>query len=192
MKKCMKCGNEMPDNAVFCTACGTKQAQTSPTDRPKTVTMICSKCSGTMTVDEEHKSLFCPYCGSKELILESDTVKAEQIRSQTQKDVEFKKLEQADKVLTQQTEEKKAEEIKKRKLPVVALVFGIISLLFCVIFFMSGKVASGFISLIQTALFAFSFISGKGIVSVDFGNAFVLSAVAGWVEIIPLFISMVG
>lgn len=184
MKKCQNCGNELLDNASFCTVCGTKQIFDQPTESPKTITLVCSKCSGTMTVDENNRSLFCPYCGSKELILESDAVATEKIRALTQKEIEFKKIEQ-------QEEEKKKESIKKRKLPVVALVFGIVSLIFSVVSFSMGNISTGFIILIQTSLFVFSFVSGKGLISdVDFGNVFILSAVAGWIEYIPLFISL--
>lgn len=192
MKYCQKCGREIADQAVFCAACGAKQENAIPADTPKTITMVCGKCNGTMTVDEKNKTIVCPYCGSKELILESDAVQVEKTRSEAYKEVELKKLEQTDRVLEEQTKEKKAQEVKKRKLPVVALIFGIISLLFSVVWFLSGNIAPGFVSLIQALLFVFSFISGKDLIGVDFGKVFILAAVAGWVEYIPLFISMIG
>lgn len=192
MKYCQKCGKEMAENAKFCTACGSQQEADVPAGTPKTITMVCSKCNGTMTVDEQNKTVFCPYCGSKELILESDAVKVEKIRTEAQKKVEFKKLEQTDRVLDEQAKEKKAQEVKKRKLPVVALVFGIISLLAAVVDFASGKISTGFISLIQAVLFVFAFVSGKELIQVDFGNVFILAAVAGWIEYIPCIISMVA
>ena len=34
----------------------------------------CKSCNGTMEMDEERPILFCPYCGSKELVEESDDV----------------------------------------------------------------------------------------------------------------------
>lgn len=192
MKYCQKCGREIADNALFCAACGTKQETAAPANPPKTIQMVCSKCNGTMTVDEKNNSMVCPYCGSKELILESDQVKVEKIRTEARKEVEFKKLEQADKALEMQAQESRAQEIKKRKLPVVALVFGIISFLFAVLILASGHIVTGMITMIQTILFVFSFVSGKELIKVDFGNAFILAAVAGWIEYIPVFISMIG
>ena len=182
----------MPDSAKFCTACGSRQEPDVPKGAPKTITMVCSKCNGTMTADEQNKTVFCPYCGSKELILESDAVKVEKIRTEAQKEVEFKKLEQTDRVLDEQAKEKRAQEARKRKLPVVALIFGIISLLSGVICLASGQIPTGIICIIQTLLFVFAFVSGKELIDVDFGNAFVLAAVAGWIEYIPVFVSMLG
>ncbi|MBQ6154116.1 MAG: zinc-ribbon domain-containing protein [Ruminococcus sp.] len=193
MKYCQKCGKEIADNAVFCAVCGTKQDALSPTaNMPKTVTMVCSKCSGTMTVDEQNNSVVCPYCGSRELILESDAVKVEKIKTEAQKEIEFKRLEQENRVLDEQAKEKHAQEVKRRKLPVVALVFGIISLLFAVMILATGKISTGFITMIQALLFIFSFVSGKELIPVDFGKVFVLSAVAGWIVYIPCFISIIG
>ena len=193
MKYCQTCGKEIPDSSQFCPACGSRQENHSPAkDTVKTVTLICSKCSGTMTVDEQNKSVTCPYCGSKELILESDAVQVEKIRTEAHKEVEFKKLEQADRALDEQAKEKRAQEVKKRKLPVVALVFGIISLLFAVIYLLSGKVTTGIISLIQALLFVFAFISGKDLINVDFGNVFILAAIAGWIEYIPCMVSFIA
>lgn len=35
-------------------------------------TMICKNCGATMEVDEDKNILYCPYCGSKELIENDD------------------------------------------------------------------------------------------------------------------------
>ena len=119
MKYCQQCGKPLEDHMRFCGACGAMQQASSADHTPKTINLVCSKCSGTMTADKDKGSITCPYCGSTELILESDTVQVEKIRTQAQKDIEFKKMEQEDKVRKEQAQEKKAESIKKRQLPIV-------------------------------------------------------------------------
>lgn len=39
------------------------------------IKLKCKECNGTMEVDKEKGIICCPYCGSKELIDESDAVK---------------------------------------------------------------------------------------------------------------------
>lgn len=50
----------------------------------KTVIMECSECHGTMQLDEEKAQgiMVCPYCGKKEMIIESDMVKIEKIKAE--------------------------------------------------------------------------------------------------------------
>lgn len=59
----------------------------------KTISLVCEKCKGTMTVDKDRSVLRCPYCGSAELIPENDNVKIAKIKNDTQKEIELKKLE---------------------------------------------------------------------------------------------------
>lgn len=42
------------------------------------ISLKCKRCNGTLTVDEGKSILACPYCGAKELIIESDLLKATQ------------------------------------------------------------------------------------------------------------------
>ena len=44
-----------------------------------------------MTIDEGKNILECPYCKSTQLIIESDQVKMQKIRSDTEKEIEFRK-----------------------------------------------------------------------------------------------------
>ena len=53
------------------------------------VSLKCKSCNGTMEVDPEREILSCPYCGSRDLLVESDAVRIEQIKSQTKKDIEL-------------------------------------------------------------------------------------------------------
>lgn len=62
-----------------------------------TISLKCKECGGVLEVDADREVLSCPYCGSKELFLESDEVKIERIRSKAYTDVELKKLENEEK-----------------------------------------------------------------------------------------------
>lgn len=75
---CSMCGKEIADNQNFCTKCGTAIV------REKSLRIIrlkCSECQGIMDVDFDKQVIQCPYCGSKSLLIESDEIKIEQIRS---------------------------------------------------------------------------------------------------------------
>lgn len=54
-----------------------------------TVSLKCKECGGVLEVDADREVLSCPYCGSKELFLESDEVKIERIRLKAYTDVEL-------------------------------------------------------------------------------------------------------
>ncbi|MBP5595048.1 MAG: hypothetical protein J6Y02_06675 [Pseudobutyrivibrio sp.] len=49
----------------------------------------CEDCGGIMEIDQAKSILCCPYCGSKELIEESDDVKKAKIKA----DIELRKIE---------------------------------------------------------------------------------------------------
>ncbi len=55
------------------------------------MTMKCKKCDGDMTLSKDGKMLICPYCGTTELVDESDAVKTERIRQDAYKEVESEK-----------------------------------------------------------------------------------------------------
>lgn len=48
---------------------------------PKVVELKCNNCGAILNYDEDREILFCPYCGSKNLIVFSDNVKIEKIKS---------------------------------------------------------------------------------------------------------------
>lgn len=92
----------------------------------KTVTIRCEHCGGTMTVDDSNSSvLMCPYCGSKELMRESDKVKIVKIQSDTQREIELKKLEL-------ENRERKRRMIAKTILKTISILLGSFVALFIV------------------------------------------------------------
>ena len=76
---CSKCGNELRANDSFCSKCGAEVN----TQSNNTVHLTCKNCGSSMTFDDDKQIVACPYCGSKELLIESDDVKIERIKSQT-------------------------------------------------------------------------------------------------------------
>lgn len=76
---CSKCGNELSDGDAFCSKCGAKVS----TNSQSTIHLVCQHCGSVMDYDDERQIVACPYCGSKELIEESDDVKIERIKSKT-------------------------------------------------------------------------------------------------------------
>ena len=76
---CSKCGNELRANDSFSSKCGAEVN----TQNNNTVHLTCKNCGSSMTFDDDKQIVACPYCGSKELLIESDDVKIERIKSQT-------------------------------------------------------------------------------------------------------------
>ena len=59
----------------------------------KTYSLKCQSCGGVLNLDDAREVMFCPYCGSKEIFEESDSVKKERIRTQAYRDIELGKQE---------------------------------------------------------------------------------------------------
>ena len=122
-----------------------------------TIHLQCKSCGGNLDIDRNQSLIFCPFCGSRELLIDSDAVAVEKIRQQT----EFKKWERED--LQQQREEN--EKYKNSKAGNVALVFAII----CGLMFVGAvtiiRSVPNFLRslslLLQTASFLLSFLIRK-------------------------------
>ena len=75
---CSKCGNKLSDGDAFCSKCGAKVG----TNSQSTIHLVCQHYGSVMDYDER-QIVACPYCGSRELVEESDDVKIERIKSKT-------------------------------------------------------------------------------------------------------------
>ena len=64
-------------------------------DVNKTVSMRCKECGGIL--EGSGNELVCPYCGSKELVIDSDAVAVEKIRNETYREFQNKKLQKEEK-----------------------------------------------------------------------------------------------
>ena len=187
---CRKCGAVLSEGVKFCSKCGQKVAD----DSPKTIQLKCRDCGGIMTSEEENTILCCPYCGSKELIPESDDVKIERIKSQTYKDIELEKIKymsEKEKRESDREQEKEREQERKRfsksKFSKFLLILALICLFSMFSAFSSRSILSGIIALIQVSLFVAAWLMGMGFVKEKIPRLHVLLEVIGFFLIILFF-----
>ena len=184
MSLCKKCGADVPPGVRFCSGCG---APVSESGEPGRIVLKCRDCNGVMTMDKEGEILTCPYCGSKELIRNSDTVAVEKIRQQT----EFKKWERED-----LKEEQQKKEAKERSYKFGA--FGVISIICAVLFGLMAAVQfthiqngwsvfAGLIAVSGVLVFSASVILRRGIVKIDKGYLATVLMIGGFLLLIPYF-----
>ena len=95
------------------------------------INLKCENCGGELTVDEQGKYLTCPFCGSKEFIIDSDAVAVEKIRQQTA----FRQWEREDN--TQKEQERSA--YRNSKAGTVSLIFAVICGIGCIVGFSSAR-----------------------------------------------------
>lgn len=187
---CRKCGTVVSSDAKFCPTCGQKVQA----DDPKTLQLKCRDCGGTMTSEEGNTILFCPYCGSKELIPESDDVKIERIKSEAYREIELEKIKyMSEKEKRERDREREKEREKERKqfsksksskwllILVVICLFAMFSA------FSRRSVLSGIIALIQVGLFGTAWLMGMGFVREKIPRLHVLLKVIGFFLIILFF-----
>lgn len=198
--KCRKCGAEVSEGTKFCPECGTKMEDTAAGGKAAghggTIQLRCKACGGELTrQDEDAPILICPFCGSKELIRESDSVTIERIRSKNEKEVEMERLRQEEqKRLFEKEKEEKAEaeqrieKFKKSKLKKWIIAFFIICLLVVIACFQSGRILAGMVALLQTAAFGVAWLSGHQIIPEKFKNMHVAAAAVGFLLIVPFFL----
>ena len=128
-----------------------------------TIRLQCHNCGGELTIDPQKEILASPFCGSKELITDSDVVEVEKIRQQTA----FKQWERED----NERKEQERSAYRNSKAGIVSLVFSIICGCGCIGCFSSArniyKVLYGTVLLIQTASFLLSFLERKEVISLQ-------------------------
>ena len=73
-------------------------ANSGPVQRIK---MSCQKCGSSTELDSEKQILFCPYCGAKELIVESDYVKEARIKAASREKIAENKRQAANEIYDQ-------------------------------------------------------------------------------------------
>lgn len=84
---CPNCGNKNDKGARFCSSCGNPMTQ----KQHQTARMVCNSCHGSLNIENYGEILICPYCGSKDLVIDSDVVKMH--RMDIQKEIEIKEIE---------------------------------------------------------------------------------------------------
>lgn len=191
MKKCNKCGIDYPDNTMFCPECG---GQVVAAPQVQTHKLHCKNCNGTMDIEEGGLVLICPFCGSKELIAESDAVVVEKIKQKNHREIELGKQqlerERMEQEYEKAEEEKKANAIRKFKksfMGVLLIVVGVISALFCLVSFNDRRILSGIVAIIIGALCVVSYLMGVQVIKEKFKGMRIIAAILAFVLIIPYF-----
>ena len=164
---CRKCGIRVDDSFKYCPNCG----ETLKTKKEyKTGILKCKICGGIMNIDDENPVLYCPYCGSKELILERDNVTIERVKNKTKRDIEYKKIdlerekleierEEAEKRL----EEQKAQAFKKGTFSKIIIGFIVLAVLCVVTAVHDGKILASIIGVVQIVLLVTAWLFGARI-----------------------------
>ena len=82
---CYKCGQKLIDGANFCAFCGASMQNRSLNNGNKSVYGViqlrCNNCGGTLTGNANSPILNCPFCHSTEMIVESEKVAMQRIKS---------------------------------------------------------------------------------------------------------------
>ena len=202
--QCPKCGTQITkSNARFCENCGAvlkRKRQSRRTDSPeeaglaaaydsnesgvKTYVLRCKSCGGTLNRTEDEDVLVCPYCGSKEIIEESDAVKIEKMRAEAKRERELRKEAQKEEELRLLAKKK-----YKRSFSFILTVFLLcVSLFGCLLAFSDYYIASGIIAIIQSALFIAALLIGLGVVKPKRANPKNLLVIAAALLIIPYLV----
>ena len=123
--KCEKCGTELFSSAKFCHVCGHPVPQK---EKPVlTKRLECQHCGGIMDVDETRNVKVCPYCGSKELVKESDQVTMQRIKSHAWKEVQKDKEETKRVAVTEhEITERENKKSETRSDSIIFIIVGII------------------------------------------------------------------
>lgn len=104
---CSNCGTEITAGSKFCYKCG---KPTKNIDAVQIAKLKCQECNGIMEVDSDKQVAMCPYCGSKKLIIESDDVKIEKIRSEKDITIERQRGDvEIEKIKLENAEKKRAD-----------------------------------------------------------------------------------
>ncbi len=190
---CQNCHEEINDNVRYCPCCGT---ETASDDAVRKVSLICSSCGGTLTVNEGSSVLLCPFCGAKELILQSESIEIEKIRNATRKEIEIEKIKSEERLKLKAQEQKLSKEeqkyiaeFKKGKLSKFLVVGLAVSLLFAFMFFFNMYIVAGVIAVVQAVCFVLAWMMGMRIIKDRSRHLHTILTIVGVLLFIPALIS---
>lgn len=163
-------------------------------DEVKKISLVCEKCGGTLMVDDAKEVMACPYCGSKTLLVESDNVTIERIRTSAQKEVELERIRVDDRkqqrLMEQEREQEvtiQAEKFRKSKW-FKLLIVGFLIAVFCAYScFSDGKILGGILAVLQAGCFGLAWMMGMQIVKEKKRYMHILIAIVGMILIVPTF-----
>lgn len=135
------------------------------------VSLICNSCGGALSVDEGSQVLMCPFCGAKEMLLESEAVQIEKIRSESYKEIQIAKIKSAERLKLKAQEQKnkekeqaEANKFKKRFSSKLLIVGFVLCVLVSLLFFVDFYVVSGVLAILQALCFAAAWLMGMRII----------------------------
>lgn len=150
---CKYCGSELTDGAAFCTECGKKTGNTG-------IRLSCTECGAALTREGKSQTLVCPYCGSKRILKENDSLIRSQLRAKRARDL-----------LKKQGKEEKRAEAERRRIAYShswGKRFTILGLLVCflmvVVSFSDERPNAAVIAIVQSCLLFVSWMMGMQII----------------------------
>ena len=183
---CSNCGAKIDNNIRYCPNCGAQQSDSAFGPSGKTMKLTCKQCHGVLQYSIDNPVLICPYCGSKELILENDAVTIERIRSRTYKEVQFEKnktLKEIERLknerIDREREEERRRSFQKSIFCKIVIIFTVICALMAASGFSNYEPIGGIVAVIQTILLILTFLTGIGFIKERIrGQQYVLFIVA--------------
>lgn len=176
---CKKCGKQITENSKFCPECGSSLEESCSV---RTFHLKCSNCGADMEVNEETNEIYCSYCGTKQLILDPELIKAK-----NSKEIELEKIKSEER---KQDKKEKSDELKsyrKSKLSKFTIIIAVLCLIFGFMAFKSRHYLSGIIAIIQIVLFTVSWLIGMQIIKSKIKNIHIALSTLAFILIIPFF-----
>ncbi len=128
--KCKRCGKTLHGDANFCSNCGWDITDYS--SKMKSVRFLCKGCNSEMQISTESQIVRCPCCGSTELIIESDDVTIERIRSKTVLEHQKQEFEQEKEIFYR--EERKEKNSARQEMIITIILCATFLLFFAMLF----------------------------------------------------------
>lgn len=160
-------------------------------EKTKNLSVVCSNCGGQIDVNTMDEKVQCPYCGTNyvvsELLNESDEVRIEKIKSNTQKQIEQEKLRHEVEQKKSQEEKEEAEKFKKGKFSKVLILFAIFDVLMCATSFRDGKILAGLLAAIMTAVIIAGYLMKSHTIKEPKKGIGTIIAIVALILFIPFF-----
>lgn len=189
--KCKNCGTELQSGLNFCPGCGRKVEIEEPEKvQIKTISLKCTNCNGTLTVNSDNTELNCPYCGNKTLIIENDAVAIERIKNDTYKAVELERIKSENDKDERKDKNNKTEKFKKSKFFKLLIGAFLLSIVLAFVFFKQGNVLTGIMMVGQGALFAAAWCFGMNFFSTKWHYLYIPLMILGVILYVPMFSSL--
>lgn len=151
------------------------------------VQLRCNTCGGIMMVDEGRSILSCPYCGSQELIIDSDTVAVERVRGEAQLRLERQRMEYAEKIAAAQELKNRSKSFRKSFFGRLLFFLSIVCAIVSIVNFQQSHIWLGILAVVQASLFFSAWLLGAQIIK-GAPHAYIAPAIIGFI-LIPVFLS---